>query len=139
LRRPGWIGVCLVLLVVGSLAIRVANSVPGLNDKRFWDERFSIANVKAVHASSSLRPQNAFYLGLNHLPQAAVLWLIDGVQDTVGVEWLPVYGPDGIRMTREGRLVCRIIQALYGTLSIWLLFLIGRRLFSMPRFAQLYP
>jgi hypothetical protein len=48
----------------------------------------------------------------------------------VGAEWVPVERQPGVRVSREARLLFRVIQSIYGTLSIWLLFLIGRRLFS---------
>jgi hypothetical protein len=130
MKQPRWIGACLLLLLAVSFGLRVANSLPGLDQRRFWDERYSVVNVTTVLASGSLRPENAFYLGLNHLPQVAALRTIEIVQGVVGAEWVPVERQAGIRVSREARLVFRVIQSIYGTLSIWLLFLIGRRLFS---------
>lgn len=130
MKQPRWIGACLLLLMAISFALRVANSVPGLDQRRFWDERYSVTNVTTVMATGSLRPENAFYLGLNHLPQVVVLRTLEVVQSVVGADWVPVERKPGIRVSRQARLVFRIIQSIYGTLSIWLLFLIGRRLFS---------
>ncbi len=111
------------LVVIAGFGLRVWYASWGLDKSRFYDERFSFDNVRAVLAEGSLEPANGYYPALSYLPQTALLALAERV---FGVPVLV----DGYRFTPAAYLICRLVQSLYGALSLLLVFLIGRRLFS---------
>lgn len=129
-RDPRWISLGLAGLLVLGLALRVANASVGLDEPRFWDERYSTENVDAVLFGEDMLPKNGIYLGLNHLPPAALIWLIERLHEATGIEALSMVRENGWRINDHALFVCRILQSVYGTLSLWVLFLLGRRLFS---------
>jgi len=132
-KQPRWIGWALAAVVVACLAIRVWNLSAGLDSSRFFDERFSLRNVSNLLVEGTSRPANAFYGSLSYLPQTAVLWLSQELHELTGVGWLAVFderAPDG--WSKTAYFLCRLVCAIFGTLSVWVTFLVGRRLFS-PR------
>ncbi len=125
-RRVVW---ALAALLVWSFALRAWSAGFDLTFERFWDERYGFENVEALLATGSLRPANGFHPSLSYLPQAALLAASEGLFDATGVEAFRVRGEGG-RFTPTAYLLARLLQALFGTLSLLLTFLIGRRLFS---------
>ncbi len=117
--------VALVALVaIAGFGLRAWYGSWGLDKSRFYDERFSFDNVRAVLTEGSLEPANGYYPALSYLPQTALLGLAENV---FGVPVLV----DGYRFTPAAYLVCRLVQALYGALSLVVVYLVGRRLFSI--------
>ncbi len=129
-RSVSWTWVCLGAVLLLALVMRVSFGSVGLDPWRFWDERHSVRNVEAVLFNSGLEPQNGFYLGLNHLPPAALIYASQGLYQSLDIEWFSVYEERARWINRKALLLCRLLQAVYGTLSIWMIFLIGRRLYS---------
>ncbi|HSK80011.1 MAG TPA: glycosyltransferase family 39 protein, partial [Thermoanaerobaculia bacterium] len=120
----------LLALLLASFAFRVWDASQGLNSARYFDERFALRNAVAVVKHGDFRPRNAFYLSLSSLPQAAVLAASQGLHRLTGIESLAVFGKGPSGFTPTGYLLCRGLNAFFGTLSLLLLFLIGRRLYS---------
>ncbi|RPH57917.1 phospholipid carrier-dependent glycosyltransferase [bacterium] len=121
----------LVLLLAGSFALRLWLASVDLHAGRFWDERFNMANVAAV-LRGSLRPANAWYQGLSYLPQAALLALSREAHRLTGWEALAVTGSGGSGFggfTPWAYFLCRLLQTVYGTLSLLATYLLGRKLF----------
>ena len=128
-----WIRWCLGLLLLTCLAMRVWNGSAGLDTGRFFDERFSLRNVEMVLLEGQSRPANAFYGSLSYLPQTAVLWVSQSLHEVTGIEWLAVRSEraaDG--WSKTAYFLCRLVCAIFGTLNVWLTYLLGRRLFSAP-------
>ncbi len=121
-RRRTLVALVALVAIVG-FGLRAWYGSWGLDKSRFYDERFSFDNVRAVLTEGSLEPANGYYPALSYLPQTALLALAENV---FGVPVLV----DGYRFTPAAYLVCRLVQALYGALSLVLVFLVGRRLFS---------
>lgn len=120
---------CLLgLLLVWSLGLRIWFACWEPHPGRGWDERFGLENIASILRTGSLRPANGYYPALHHLPQAAALGLLDRVAAGTGVEQLRVF--DRGRFSPAAYIVCRGFEAVYGAASIFLVFLIGRRLFS---------
>ena len=128
---PRWVRWCLGLLLLFTLAERAWQASYQLHGQRHFDERFSFRNVSSLLVSHTLRPANAYYPTLSWLPHALVLAASDAVYRTTGLE--------GARIRDEGRgdpylptayLLVRLVSALGGVLGIWLLYRVGRRVFS---------
>lgn len=128
-RSPAWVRVALGVLLALAFALRAWHGGVGLDSTRYFDERFSLHNVEAVLRGGGLTPVNAYYPGLSYLPQTAVLAVSEALARWTGDGRFAVFGPGGAFSPLAYRL-CRLLSALYGVLSLWLLFRIGRRLFS---------
>lgn len=119
----------LLLILVASFVLRLWLASSELNASRFWDEQINLSNVAGV-LEGSLRPANAFYQGLSYLPQAGLLAVVEALHRATGWEGLAVRSAQGF--TPLAYFLCRLLQTLYGTLSIFVTYLLGRRLFSEP-------
>jgi hypothetical protein len=119
----------LALLLMWSLALRVWLATPDLTSRRFWDERYGVGNLRGLLARHEARPDNGFHPGLSYLPQAALLAASEALHRWSGRESFAVFAEDD-GLAPAGYLLCRLLQALAGTLSLFLTFRIGRRLAS---------
>ena len=45
----------------------------GLTSGHYWDERYSVKNLRPILEGGTLEPANYYYQSLSYLPQAAVL------------------------------------------------------------------
>lgn len=116
-------------LLISSFTFRLWFAGDGLNSLRFFDERFSFHNVAAFLRHQTFTPANAFYPSLSWAPQAMLLALVQQVHEWTGIEWLSIWGQGEVwSPTAYG--VARAVSALWGTLSLWALFRVGRRLFD---------
>lgn len=125
----GSVALLLGLLTLASLALEVWYASHALHSGRYWDERYSLANVEALLSGGSFRPAHGYYQTLSYLPQAAVLAASRGLHRATGIERFAVFGPDG-SFTPTAYLLCRLLQALYGAGCLLMTFVVGRRLFS---------
>lgn len=119
----------LLLILAASFVLRLWLASSELNASRFWDEQINLSNVGAV-LDGSLRPANAFYQGLSYFPQAALLVMVEGLQRAAGWEDLAIRNAAGF--TPLAYFLCRLLQTVYGILSLFAAYLLGRRLFSEP-------
>lgn len=123
----------MLALLLLTLGLRVWNGSAGLDTSRFFDERFSLRNVATLLVEGNSKPANAFYGSLSYLPQTFALWISESLHKLTGIEQLSIFSDrtaDGWSPTAY--FLCRLVCALFGTWSVWLTFLLGRRLFS-PR------
>jgi len=125
-----WVGPLLALLLLATFALRTWDASQGLNAGRYFDERFTLRNVTFLLKHGQLRPWHAFYLSLSYLPQAGVLAASQGLHELTGIEALAIYGKTADGYSPTAYLLCRMTNVAYGLLSLWLLFLIGRRIWS---------
>lgn len=126
-RRWTW---ALAALLAVSFALRVWYGSADPTSLRFYDERYSFHNVTALWLHDRGEPANAYYPSLSFLPQTALLWASETASRWTGLEILSVRGGPGQPWSPTAYLLCRGLSALYGTLSIYWLFRIGRRLFG---------
>lgn len=128
-RLQAWL---LGLLLLWAFAARLVFSWPDPTMNRIWDERYNAGNVAAILAEGQWRPVRAHYPTLSYLPQALVLKGWETARTFPGLREAPssfALAPDGRPyLTPLGVRTCRAMQALVGTASLWVLFLIGRRL-----------
>lgn len=121
------------LLLIASLALRLWMAHAGLAPYKVYDERFSIPN--AVHAleTRSLRPIAGYYPSLSYLPHLPFLAASEWLAGATGREALRTLGPGadpGQRFAPAGYLLARSVNALFGTLSIYLCYRIGAALWG---------
>lgn len=122
------------LLLLWALAVRVLFSWPDPTMNRLWDERYNAGNVAAILAHDQWRPVRTHYPTLSYLPHAATLKVHETARSLPWLSSLPTtfrIAPDGRPyLTRIAVRVARLIQTLLGTASLFVVFLIGRRLFG---------
>lgn len=116
----------LLALLVAALAVRVLLGLPKLNSLRYWDERYGVENLVALLEHGQLRPANGFHPTLSYFPQAVPLAISEGLHAVTGLGAFDAVGDSDL--TPTGYLLCRLSQALLGVASLWLFFLIARRL-----------
>lgn len=119
----------LALLVVASFALCLWYAGHELHSGRFWDERFSIQNVRGVLWSGWIRPVNGYYQTLSYLPQAVLLGSTEALHGWTGAEGLAVFRDDG-SLSPTAFFLCRLLQSLYGAGCLVMTFILGRRLAS---------
>jgi Dolichyl-phosphate-mannose-protein mannosyltransferase len=126
------IQVFLPLLLIWSFLLRAWVATPDLTARRFPDEVFGRDNVRALLVDGQLRPEVTAYPSLSYLPQAALLGLSEGLHRVTGQEVFSVFTQGGrtVGLSATGYLLCRLLQVVFGTLSLYLTFRIGKRLFS---------
>ncbi len=121
--------VLLAALLVLSFGLRFASSSVGLDSTRNFDERFTLHNVRAF-LDGRFVPANGFYPGLSYLPQTLVLAASREVYRATGWEGAAVFLADGQTFSPTAYLLARLLSVLYGTLSVWLVYRLGRRLYD---------
>jgi hypothetical protein len=119
----------LALLLAWACGLRLWLAVPELDKDRFWDERYGVENLCSLLVDGELRPANGFHPGLSYLPQAAVLAASAGLHRLTGAAVFAVFAGDD-DLSPTGYFLCRLLQALAATLSLYLTYWIGRRLHS---------
>ncbi len=127
------ITLALAVILVASFALRLWFASVKLDASRFYDERFSFRNVSALLVQGHLKPNNAYYPTLSYLPHSAVLAASEGLHKLTGWQRLTIYDerkPFGFSSTAY--FLGRVVSVTLGTLSLWLVFVLGRRMFSAP-------
>jgi hypothetical protein len=128
LTRSRGLSIALFALLAWSLALRVWLGTPNPTGTRFYDERYAVDNGHALLVEGTIRPQNGCHPGMSYLPQTAVLAVSQGLHRLTGK---PVFAPyQEHRMTPTGYLISRSLQAIFGVLSVYLTYRIGRQVFS---------
>lgn len=125
-----WIGLVLAAVLLASFALRTWDASFGLYAGRHFDERFTFKNVSAILKHGEYKPRHAFYLSLSYLPQTAVLAASDALYRATGRPVFSIFGESKDGNSPTAYWLARMVNVVYGTLSLWLLFLIGRRLYS---------
>lgn len=118
----------LALLLLWSLVLRLVFALPGLDEPRFWDETYSLENVEHALDSGRLEPVSGWYPVPSWTPHALALGVAERALQLSGRSPEVLRTAEGV--TPAGRYLCRAFSAFFGTLSLWLTFLLGRRLFG---------
>lgn len=127
---PRWIGLALAAVLLASFALRTWDASAGLHAGRHFDERFTFKNVSAILKHGEYKPRHAFYLSLSYLPQTAALAASDALYRMTGRPVFSIFGDSGDGNSPTAYWLARMVNVVYGTLSLWVLFVIGRRLYS---------
>ena len=125
-----WVGWALAALLILSFALRAWDASQELQAGRYYDERYTFRNVSLILRQGNWRPAQAYYLSLSYLPQTAVLATSEALHRATGFQVLSIYGRSSDRYSPTAYLLARLCNVTYGVLSLWMLFLIGRRIFS---------
>ena len=129
-RPQRWSGPALAALLLASLALRMWDAGTDLDSSRYFDEQFVLKNVTVLLTHGDFRPREAFYLSLSYLPQAAVLAASQALYRVTRYPPFSIYKLHGNGYSASAYWLCRMLSVAYGVLSLWLLFLIGRRIYS---------
>ena len=125
--RQGTVWFLLAILLVWSFGLRLWYATPDLDSTRFWDERYGLENLEPLLKEGQLRPVHGFHPGFSYLPHGLVLKTSDLLYRATGWQRLAIFDAQG-RYTSTTYLICRTISVLFGTLTLFLLYLIGTRL-----------
>jgi len=122
--------VALGLILAAGLALRLWYGGFGLRLDRFQDEQHSWPNVQSILETGTLAPVKYYYpYPLFNLPPAALIAVGEKLSSTTNASpWTAVTA--GGTVTPRAIFLCRIWPVFYGTLAIFLTFLLGRRVFS---------
>ncbi len=130
-RLQSWL---LGMLLAWSFAVRLVFSWPDPTMNRIWDERYNAGNVAAILAEGQFQPVRAHYPTLSYMPHALLLKTWEAARSLPGLQGAPsavAMAPQGRPyLTPFGVRACRFLQVVVGTASLWVLYLIGRRLFG---------
>ncbi|MDA8019944.1 MAG: glycosyltransferase family 39 protein [Thermoanaerobaculia bacterium] len=127
-RSRGVFWLFLLLLAAGA-GLRTWYASGELHINRFEDEKYSLRNVRKILNTGDFEPASAYYPSpVFNLPQVLALKASDGLAETFDLPWLSIRDRDGLNETAI--LITRLYQTLCGVLSLWLAFLVGRRLAS---------
>jgi len=124
-QRTVW--VLLAMLLVWSFSLRLWYATPSLDSTRFWDERYGLENLEPLLKEGRLRPVHGFHPGFSYLPHGLALKTSELLSRATGWDKLAIFDDQG-RYTPSAYMICRTISVLFGTSTLFLLFLIGRRL-----------
>ena len=113
---------CVLMALSFTLCIWYGRFAP--HSERFYDERYCLENVRPILESGSLRPVSGFYQLIGYLPQSVALLMLERFSNE------PRVFDDKGRFSPLSYLICRAIQSLYGVACLYLVFLVGRRLFG---------
>jgi hypothetical protein len=127
---PRWVGLALAAVLLASFALRTWDASQGLYAGRHFDERFTFRNVSAILTQGELKPRQAYYLSLSYLPQSAVLAASEALHRLTGSPLFAIYGETSDGISPTAYWLARMLNVLFGVASLWVLFLIGRRLYS---------
>ncbi len=125
--RRTWL--LLILIVAGGAALRIWYASAEPSPIRFWDERYSLENVQSILDTGSFRPARGFYPSpLVSWPQAGLLAASERLHRATGHPAFAIRS--GREYTATTYLLVRSLSVLFGTVSLILIFLVGRRLYS---------
>ena len=116
----------LAVVLIAALGVRVwmALVLP-----RYFDDHYVFNNI-ATFLKGSLRPRHSYYGSLSYLPQALALALCDALHSLTGIDALRVHGGSYEGFTLGAFRVMRLFIVGYALLSVVMIYLVGRRLFS---------
>ena len=122
--------VALGLILAGGLVLRLWYGSFGLRLDRFQDEQHSWPNVQSILETGTLAPVKSYYpYPLFNLPPASLVAGAEKLSSSMAEEpWTAV--TVGGTVTPQALFLCRVWPIFYGTLAIFLTFLVGKRVFS---------
>jgi hypothetical protein len=124
------VGIALAGLLLASFALRTWDASQGLHAGYHFDERFTFRNVSAILKHGEYKPRHAIYLSLSYLPQTAVLGACQALHRATRYPPFSISGDSQDGYSPTAYWLARMVNVVYGCLSLWLLFLVGRRLYS---------
>lgn len=118
------------LILAWALVLRAWFAWRDPQPGRFYDERFAVANPAHTLTTGELLPIAGYYPSLSYLPHLLPLMAVEAVGRWRGEPGLAVALPERDDLTAAGYRTVRLVQVLFGVLSIALVFRVGRRLFG---------
>ena len=130
LRRSRATFLLLLLVLTAGAGLRAWYASGQLHINRFEDERYSLRNVRKVLLTGDFEPASAYYPSpVFNLPQVLALKASQSLSDSMDAPALATHDGRG-KFTPTAFLITRLYQVLCGVLTLWLAFLVGRRLAS---------
>lgn len=122
-RVIGWL-LALVLAVAFGLRLWMALALP-----RYFDDHWVFNNIDTF-LNGSLRPRHSLYGSLSYLPQALALAACEYLHSLTGIDALAVRGTYADGFSLGAFRIMRLFVIGYAMVSIYMIYLVGRRLFS---------
>ncbi|MEM9556747.1 MAG: glycosyltransferase family 39 protein [Acidobacteriota bacterium] len=131
-RRQRLVLALLGLVLLAGAGLRVWYASGQLHINRFEDERYSLRNVRKIVGTWDFEPASGYYPSpVFNLPQAVALVASQRLAEATDTPALRTYAEGGV-MLPAAFLLTRLYQTVCGVLTVWLAFLVGRRL-GTPR------
>jgi len=126
-----WSAAALVLLLTASALSLLSWANVDPTAGRFFDERHTLRNLRALIVDGRLDPPSTLYPSLSYLPYAPVLAASHALHRATGIVELEVFDPDGRPpVTKSGYLLARSVSVMAGLASLLLTYVAGRRTIS---------
>ena len=126
--KSRYLALLLVIVLVG-LGLRIWYAAEALRIDRFEDEKYSLLNIRSIVTEGTLAPVNSFYpCPVFNVPPAILVAGSNRLHRWTGN---PIF--EAVTQDEFGAaafLLTRLVQTLYGSLALFLTFLIGREIFS---------
>ena len=124
-QRSQWF--FLGLIVLAGLGLRIWYASWDLTDGRYWDEQYSLDNVRPIMLERSLKPVSGYYPSPVFTLPAALLF--EGSAALGRATGNPALAPmNGWHFTSAAILLSRLLMTLYGCGTVILVFLIARHM-----------
>ena len=115
------------VLLLWAFGLRAWYATPDLTSTRFWDERYGLQNIELLLRDGQWRPAHGLHPGLSYLPHSLILKGSDVLYRVTGNDAFAVLH-ERQGFTPTAYLLCRLLQVVFGTVSLLLVYLIGSRL-----------
>jgi hypothetical protein len=122
-RTYVWL-LALVLAMAFGARLWMALSAP-----RFFDDHYVLNNILPF-LNGALQPRQSYYGTLSWLPQALFVKVCDFLHSRTGLAALAVRGTQFEGFTLGAFRIMRMFVVFYALVSLWVIYLVGRRLFS---------
>jgi 4-amino-4-deoxy-L-arabinose transferase-like glycosyltransferase len=124
----------LALILLFHAALGAWMAIPrGPYDPYFYDEKFNMDNVAQLVATHGLEPANGWYPLLSYLPQALLVLGLHELNQLYGPPWPAAFDPAAeppLNVSYGAFMAARWVGILYGTLTLFLVYRLGWRLYS---------
>ncbi len=114
----------LIVLLAISAAVRLWAAWPNPGPKRFWDERYLVANTARALTDGWTSPQNVYYPGLGHFPTFVLL----EAASRTGIAERDELAPTRRELGAAGYRTARVVTVAWSVLGLLFVFLLGREL-----------
>ncbi len=124
-----WILLLLGVVVLAGLGLRIWYAGWNLTDQRYWDEKYSLDNVRPIMLERMVTPVQGYYPSPVFTLPAALLFEVSAAvgRSTDNPRLAPM---KGWHFTPVAILLSRLLMTLYGTATLVLVFGVGKQMVS---------
>jgi len=115
------------VLFASAFGLRAWSGSVGLHAKRHWDEGYALDNVRSILETGSFQPARSYYPSpVFNLPATLLVAAAETIHERTGASQWDAY--DGGQFRAVSYLLCRWLMALYGAITVLMVWRIGHHL-----------